>query len=79
MNRKEKEQWLFETYEYTSNFDFRRLEKYEEADNDICITDLILDYTMLYELYKDVLSNTKEVRVYIEKKEKIFKNGEKKV
>lgn len=53
MNREEKAQWLYEQYQYTSNFDFNRLDKYEEANDDICIDDLILDYTMLYEFYKE--------------------------
>lgn len=53
MNKEEKEQWLYETYQYTSNFDFNRLDKYEEANDDICIDDLILDYTMLYEFHKE--------------------------
>ena len=53
MNKKEKEQWLYEAYKYTSNFDFSRLDKYEEANDDICISDLILDYTMLYEFHKE--------------------------
>jgi hypothetical protein len=39
-------------YKYTSNFDFRRLNKYEDANDDLHIDDLILDYTMLYEFYK---------------------------
>ena len=53
MNKEEKEQWLYEEYQYTSNFDFNRLDKYEEANDDICIDDLILDYTMLYEFHKE--------------------------
>lgn len=52
MNDKEKEQYLNEVYQYTSNFDFSRLNKYKKADDDLCISDLILDYTMLYEFYK---------------------------
>lgn len=52
MNKEEKEQWLYEEYKWTSNFDFNRLDKYEEANDDLCIDDLILDYTMLYEHYK---------------------------
>ena len=52
MSEEEKEQWLYEEYQYTSNFDFNRLDKYEEANEDLCLDDLILDYTMLYEHYK---------------------------
>ena len=52
MSEEEKEQWLYEEYKYISNFDFNRLDKYEEANDDLCIDDLILDYTMLYEHYK---------------------------
>lgn len=70
MTKEEKEEWLYEEYQYTSNFDFDRLDKYEEANNDLCIDDLILDYTMLYEHYKkeiERLNNIiKEVREYIE-------------
>lgn len=69
MNKEEREQWLYETYQYTSNFDFNRLDKYEEANDDVCIDDIILDYTMLYELHKEeieVLNNiikTKDERI----------------
>lgn len=51
VSEEEKEQWLYEEYKYTGNFDFSRLDKYEEANDDLCIDDLILDYTMLYEEY----------------------------
>lgn len=53
MNKEEKEQWLYEAYKYTSNFDFSRLDKYEEVNDDICIDAIILDYTMLYEFHKE--------------------------
>ena len=53
MSREEKEQWLYETYQYTRNFDFNRLDRYKEANDDICIDDLILNYTMLYEFHKE--------------------------
>lgn len=53
MTDKETEKWLSEMYKYTRDFDFRRLNKYEEANDDIGIDDLILDYTMLYEHYKE--------------------------
>lgn len=59
MNKEEKEQWLYEAYQYTSNFDFSRLDKYEEVNDDICIDDLILDYTMLYELHKEEIERLK--------------------
>lgn len=61
MNREKKEQWLYEEYQYTSNFDFSRLDKYEEANDDLCIDDLILDYTMLYELYKQEIERLKNI------------------
>ena len=60
MSEEEKEQWLYEEYQYTSNFDFSRLDKYEEANNDLCIDDLILDYTMLYEHYKKEIEKLKQ-------------------
>ena len=60
MNKEEKEQWLYDAYQYTSNFDFNRLDKYEEANDDICIDDLILDYTMLYEFHKEEIEKLKE-------------------
>ena len=53
MSDKETEKWLSEMYKYTRDFDFRRLNKYEDANDDIGIDDLILDYTMLYEYYKE--------------------------
>lgn len=61
MNKEEKEQWLYETYQYTSNFDFSRLDKYEEANDDICIDDLILDYTMLYEFHKEEIERLNNI------------------
>lgn len=71
MTKEEKEEWLYEEYQYTSNFDFDRLDKYEEANNDLCIDDLILDYTMLYEHYKkerERLNNIiNELEIYINK------------
>lgn len=59
MTKEEKEEWLYEAYQYTSNFDFSRLDKYEEANDDICIDDLILDYTMLYEFHKEEIEKLK--------------------
>ena len=53
MNNKETEQWLREAYKYTRDFDFRILDKYKDANEDLHIDDLILDYTMLYEYYKE--------------------------
>ena len=53
MNNKETEKWLSEMYKYTRDFDFRRLNKYEDANDDLHIDDLILDYTLLYEFYKE--------------------------
>jgi hypothetical protein len=71
VSEEEKEQWLYEEYKYTSNFDFNRLDKYEEANDDLCIDDLILDYTMLYEHYKkeiEKLNNVIEkIRNYVYK------------
>ena len=61
MNKEEKEQWLYEAYQYTSNFDFNRLDKYEEANDDICIDDLILDYTMLYEFHKEEIEKLNNI------------------
>ena len=68
MNKEEKEQWLYEMYNYTSNFDFSRLDKYEEVNNDICIDTLILDYTMLYEFYKEEIKNKDKVVNYLLKR-----------
>lgn len=61
MNKKEKEQWLYEAYKYTSNFDFSRLDKYEEANDDICIDDIILDYTMLYEFHREEIERLNNI------------------
>ena len=61
MNKEEKEQWLYEEYQYTKNFDFSRLEKYEEANDDICIDDIILDYTMLYEFHKEEIERLNNI------------------
>ena len=61
MNKEEREQWLYEAYQYTSNFDFNRLDKYEEANDDICIDDIILDYTMLYELHKEEIERLNNI------------------
>ena len=54
MNNKEKEQYLYEVYQYTVNFDFSKLNKYKEADDALCISDLILDYRMLFELNQEI-------------------------
>lgn len=67
MNKEEKEQWLYEAYQYTSNFDFSRLDKYEEANDDICIDDLILDYTMLYEFHKEEIERLNSIINELEK------------
>jgi hypothetical protein len=69
VSEEEKEQWLYEEYKYTSNFDFNRLDKYEEANNDLCIDDLILDYTMLYEYHK------KEIERLNKERNKTYENG----
>lgn len=79
MNKEEKEQWLYEAYQYTSNFDFNRLDKYEEANDDICIDDLILDYTMLYEFHKEEMERLNniinEFEKWLDKKEKLTFNS----
>ena len=67
MNKEEKEQWLYEAYQYTSNFDFSRLDKYEEANDDICIDDLILDYIMLYEFHKEEIERLNKELQNLEK------------
>ena len=83
MNKEEKEQWLYEAYQYTSNFDFNRLDKYEEANDDICIDDLILDYTMLYEFHKEEierlnkeLETLKQPQVFIDTQDMEERYGE---
>jgi hypothetical protein len=72
MTDKETEQWLSEMYKYTRDFDFRRLNKYEDANEDLHIDDLILDYTMLYEFYK---KRTKKLQKENRQLKKCIKEG----
>lgn len=55
MNKKEKIEWLKETYEWCKNFDFSKIP--EELNENFSIDDLILDYRMLWELYNSEVMN----------------------
>lgn len=74
MNKEEQIEWLKETYEWCKNFDFSKIP--EELNEKFSIDDLVLDYSMLWELYKkqiqELTNNWNELEEWLKSNEEHF-------